>query len=751
MVVVEEEMEEEEMVVVVVEEEMEEEEEEEEMEEMVVEEMEGMEEEMVMVVVEEDMEEEELVVVVVEEEIVVEEEEMEEEMEEEEEVVVVVVEEEMEEEEEEMEETEEEMEEWACSGGGNLEVIFHRVLGLGLRSSSLLLPPRAPLARVEVPLEALVRSLRQLAHHVLLVRPQQRRNARARSARDPPALLQPELVHPPQQLLVVLHRPRPARPGRVEVLGVTQHVPALPAGLPQQRELQQPAHGLAARLVGHVAHLPHHPLVHLEPSPRPLPFLQVLVLLHDELQVLRRRPCHLGAGLDVLARKVGHVGDARRLDVGRLVDLLPPPEPEGQQLLAYTLHVHPRPVPAPPPLTRVAQAPVALLPLLLDLVEPKTRHPRPPPRPHVLLRHHNLVLVHRQRHELLPEVGVVVVDLRSCRCGHEARCREGVSRRPRAAVFHDLGAAALEDRLDVLLVEPTALLLRLLLEQVVRPMPQKPLELLLVLLARLLRPLLPGDHRLLQPLLLRGSLQHPPLIRLHRDQPVDLHLPRLPDPVAPCLRLQVVLRVPVAVEDDDCVGCRQVDPHPSRLGADEKYEAVTPLLVVAIDRALSHVPADPAVDALKGEVPCPHVLLEHVEHADELAEDQDTMVLRAQLGEDLVEEDHLARVKDQLLQHVRPRRVTSNLQQKPQAETSSDLVTDWRNFHTSSSSHSQATQTAHLASSHALKSSASRPTNQHSSQASTSRSSPPRPSLPSTPTATRQTPAPTCSSTPSMR
>jgi hypothetical protein len=48
----------------------------------------------------------------------------------------------------------------------------------------------------------------------------------------------------------------------------------------------------------------------------------------------------------------------------------------------------------------------------------------------------------------------------------------------------------------------------------------------------------------------------------------------LPDPVAAGLSLQIILRVPVAVVDDDGVGGHQVDAETSGFGAQQEDKSV---------------------------------------------------------------------------------------------------------------------------------------------------------------------------------
>ena len=62
--------------------------------------------------------------------------------------------------------------------------------------------------------------------------------------------------------------------------------------------------------------------------------------------------------------------------------------------------------------------------------------------------------------------------------------------------------------------------------------------------------------------------------------------------------LQVVLGVPVRVEDDAGVGGREVDAQPARPRAQQEHEAVRVRLAEAVDGGLPHVAPHAPVDAL---------------------------------------------------------------------------------------------------------------------------------------------------------
>jgi outer membrane receptor protein involved in Fe transport len=76
-----------------------------------------------------------------------------------------------------------------------------------------------------------------------------------------------------------------------------------------------------------------------------------------------------------------------------------------------------------------------------------------------------------------------------------------------------------------------------------------------------------SDDRMLEAELLVGRIEEVHLVRISRDELVHVDRARLPDAMATRPRLDVVLRVPVGVVDDDRVGGRQVDAHAARARA----------------------------------------------------------------------------------------------------------------------------------------------------------------------------------------
>ena len=59
------------------------------------------------------------------------------------------------------------------------------------------------------------------------------------------------------------------------------------------------------------------------------------------------------------------------------------------------------------------------------------------------------------------------------------------------------------------------------------------------------------------------------LVSASRQQPIDRDFSRLPDPMTSRHRLHIILRVPVRVVDDDCVGRDQIDADAARSCGEE--------------------------------------------------------------------------------------------------------------------------------------------------------------------------------------
>lgn len=67
--------------------------------------------------------------------------------------------------------------------------------------------------------------------------------------------------------------------------------------------------------------------------------------------------------------------------------------------------------------------------------------------------------------------------------------------------------------------------------------------------------------------------------------------------------LEIILRIPVAVEYDDGVGGGEVDPQAASPRGQQKAKVLRARGVEVINRVLAQVPLDPAVQPLEREPP----------------------------------------------------------------------------------------------------------------------------------------------------
>eukprot|EP00341_Mesodinium_pulex_P009578 CAMPEP_0116895494 /NCGR_PEP_ID=MMETSP0467-20121206/5006_1 /TAXON_ID=283647 /ORGANISM="Mesodinium pulex, Strain SPMC105" /LENGTH=388 /DNA_ID=CAMNT_0004566257 /DNA_START=772 /DNA_END=1938 /DNA_ORIENTATION=+ len=153
----------------------------------------------------------------------------------------------------------------------------------------------------------------------------------------------------------------------------------------------------------------------------------------------------------------------------------------------------------------------------------------------------------------------------------------------------------------------------------------------------------PGrKHCFVQTQLLAGSVEHFGFIGVVRNQPVDCDVILLPDSVCTSCGLQVVLRIPVGVEDDDSGCTGQVDAHTSSFSRQQKD--LHPLIEV-IEVFNAFVPlghSDATVQSLLRNALMFHVFLQDVQDQHELRENQHFLVFRPQFRQKFVQENELA-------------------------------------------------------------------------------------------------------------
>lgn len=84
-----------------------------------------------------------------------------------------------------------------------------------------------------------------------------------------------------------------------------------------------------------------------------------------------------------------------------------------------------------------------------------------------------------------------------------------------------------------------------------------------------------------------SNLQHPLLNCAACDQPEHHHTALLTHAVCTCQSLQVIVRVPVAVKDNDCVSSGQVDAQTSGSSAQQEHKLPVWLAVEAVNTLLA--------------------------------------------------------------------------------------------------------------------------------------------------------------------
>mmetsp|Transcript_49779 Transcript_49779/g.83398 ORF Transcript_49779/g.83398 Transcript_49779/m.83398 type:complete len:388 (+) Transcript_49779:731-1894(+) len=97
----------------------------------------------------------------------------------------------------------------------------------------------------------------------------------------------------------------------------------------------------------------------------------------------------------------------------------------------------------------------------------------------------------------------------------------------------------------------------------------------------------PRKHSFIEPYFLAGHLEHLLLVGPLCDEAVDLNVVLLPDAVAPGLSLDVVLGVPVAVEDDHGVGACEVDADTAGPCGQQEHKSAHRRVVEPVDCLLA--------------------------------------------------------------------------------------------------------------------------------------------------------------------
>jgi hypothetical protein len=137
--------------------------------------------------------------------------------------------------------------------------------------------------------------------------------------------------------------------------------------------------------------------------------------------------------------------------------------------------------------------------------------------------------------------------------------------------------------------------------------------------------------------LLRSAVEHLLFIRLRSNQPVNLYFKLLADPMSSCDCLQVVLRVPVRVEDNNDPGFGEVDAKPASPGSEQKDPELV-ILVESLDAGDPVLTFDCACKHLTANLLELEIILNDFDHPFELAKHQHLVTFTLVLVDELVKQ-----------------------------------------------------------------------------------------------------------------
>ncbi len=126
------------------------------------------------------------------------------------------------------------------------------------------------------------------------------------------------------------------------------------------------------------------------------------------------------------------------------------------------------------------------------------------------------------------------------------------------------------------------------------------------------------------------------LNRVLRDQPVDPHLVLLANPVGPVLGLEILVRVPVRVENHNCVRSLQVEPQTTGPGREQEAEVLRVRCIEQLEHRLAVVGLRCAVQPEVLDPAEPQEVLHDVHDLRHLEEKQRAVVGGLELRQDAV-------------------------------------------------------------------------------------------------------------------
>ncbi|KAH9409282.1 hypothetical protein TYRP_010285 [Tyrophagus putrescentiae] len=151
--------------------------------------------------------------------------------------------------------------------------------------------------------------------------------------------------------------------------------------------------------------------------------------------------------------------------------------------------------------------------------------------------------------------------------------------------------------------------------------------------------------------LVLGRRQNALLHRVHSDQPQHPHLILLPNSMRPILRLQILVRIPVRIKDDDRIGRLQIQPQTSGSSGQQKDKVVRLLGVEHSQQGASIFSFCGSIQSHVLVPPVAKVVLNDGHRVGHLTEEQHPVPGRLKLRQNPIQQLKLARRPVQ----VRPR------------------------------------------------------------------------------------------------
>ncbi len=116
--------------------------------------------------------------------------------------------------------------------------------------------------------------------------------------------------------------------------------------------------------------------------------------------------------------------------------------------------------------------------------------------------------------------------------------------------------------------------------------------------------------------------------------------------------LDIILGIPIRVENDHHLSSSQIDPDSTRLGAQQKHSESSGRIIEVVDRLLSVFSLSRPIDLLIADSFMDQILLNDSKHFCELRKDQNLLLHSFVLLDQLVQTDHFTRGTFELVEVV---------------------------------------------------------------------------------------------------